>query len=92
MEFRIKIKIEDYMNKQIQIYEDIDALKHDIEEENIEYEDVLDRLNSLNFGAIGVEEEVIAGYLKDIAERAIELNDEKLLNLLEGIGIISANS
>ena len=80
------------MNKQIQIYEDIDALKHDIEEENIEYEDVLDRLNSLNFGAIGVEEEVIAGYLKDIAERAIELNDEKLLNLLEGIGIISANS
>ena len=92
MEFRIKIKIEDYMNKQIQIYEDIDALKHDIEEENIEYEDVLDRLNSLNFGAIGVEEEVIAGYLKDIAERAIELKDEKLLNLLEGIGIISANS
>ena len=92
MYIRLKTKIEDYMNKQIDIYNEIDSLKHDIEEENIEYEDILERLNSLNFGAIGVEEEVIAGYLKDIAERAIELKDEKLLTLLEGIGVVSADS
>ena len=79
------------MNKQINIYNDIDAIKHDIEEENVEYYDILDRLNQINFGAIGVEETVISSYLKDIGERAIELNDEKLLTLLEGIGVVSAD-
>ena len=90
-EIRIKYSIEDYMNKQINIYNDIDAIKHAIEEENVEYYDILDRLNQINFGVIGVEETVISSYLKDIGERAIELNDEKLLTLLEGIGVVSAD-
>lgn len=89
MEFRLHTKIEDYMNRFIKIYEDIDSLKKDIERENVDYFEILDRLDNLNFGAIGVEETVIAGYLKDIAERAIELNDEKLLTYLEGLGIVN---
>jgi len=33
--------------------------------------------------------QIIAGYMSDIAKRAIELNDEKLLELLQGLEIIS---
>lgn len=90
-EIRVKCSVEDYMNKQISIYEDINNLKIDIEQENVDMDDVLDRLNALNFGAIGVEEEVLCSYFRDIAKRTIELNDKKLLELLEGIEIVKAD-
>ena len=90
MYIRVKTSIESYMNKQIQIFEDVHALKEDIAQGKIEdLDEVYDRLNSLNFGAIGVEEHVIQGYLKDLAERAIELKDEKLLEYLQGLFLVT---
>ena len=88
MKFRIKHSIEEYFNKNIQIYNDILELQQDIEEEKVDMDEIVHRLNSLNFGAVGIEEEVLAGYLKDIAKRAIELNDEKLLEYCEGLKIV----
>lgn len=32
---------------------------------------------------------IIAGYLNDIAQRAVELKDEKLLELLSGLGCVT---
>lgn len=88
MKLRIKHSVEEYFNKNIQIYNDIVALQQDIEEEKVDMDEIVHRLNSLNFGAVGIEEEVLAGYLKDIAKRAIELNDEKLLEYCEGLKIV----
>lgn len=88
MRIRIKHSIEEYFNKNIQIYNDIVALQQDIEEEKVDMDEIVHRLNSLNFGVVGIEEEVLAGYLKDIAKRAIELNDEKLLEYCEGLKIV----
>ena len=36
--------------------------------------------------AVGLE--LLSGYLRDIAQRAIDLNDEKLIELCVGMGIL----
>lgn len=41
-----------------------------------------------NAFGIAVGLEILSGYLRDIAQRAIDLNDEKLIELCVGMGIL----
>lgn len=41
-----------------------------------------------NAFGIAVGLELLSGYLRDIAQRAIDLNDEKLIELCVGMGIL----
>lgn len=41
-----------------------------------------------NAFGIAVGLELLSGYLRDIAQRAIEMNDEKLIELCVGMGIL----
>lgn len=41
-----------------------------------------------NAFGIAVGLELLSGYLRDIAQRAIDLNDEKLIDLCVGMGIL----
>lgn len=41
-----------------------------------------------NAFGIAVGLEILSGYLRDIAQRAIELNDEKLIDLCVDMGIL----
>lgn len=92
--FRMRINLIDYLNRYISLINEINSLKEEIdaveeaEDEiiNIGYklERITDRLFAEDTGA-----QIIAGYMEDIAKRAIELNDEKLLELLQGLDVVS---
>ena len=66
---------------------------------HIDYNQLIEKLDGLlavsksNYAkewgfSIGIGFNMLSSYLKDIGERAIELQDEKLLELLKGCGIV----
>lgn len=90
MKYRVKIDINDFLKRYSQIYEEIEYCIGHTEDAIMELDEFYERVKDLEekFGVPFAELSVINGYLKDIAERAIELKDEKLLEYCEGIGIV----
>ena len=89
MEMNVKISIDEYFKKNIEIYNKIEKLKQDLDTYFVEKEDIINSLNNINFGVPGVEEEIMAKYLIQIAKRAIELDDKPLLESLENLMVIA---
>lgn len=83
----VKINLQDYFEKNLQVYNEIEKLKDNLHS-FIERDDILDALNSINFGVPGVEEEIISKHLIRVAKRAIELNDQELLDALSDLYIV----
>lgn len=86
----VKISIEEYFKKNLEVYNQIQKLKDNIHS-FIEREEIVDILDNINFGNPGVEEEIMAKHLIRLAERAIELDDKELLNILEDLYIVGKN-
>ena len=86
---RVRIDVAEFFNKLINRESDL----MDIQDE-LEALDDSDEINPEDLPKLPIEDtmdvafQIIAGYLDDIAERAIELNDKKLLELCEGLGLI----
>lgn len=93
MQLRMRINLIDYLNRYISLINEINSLKEGMEaiENTDEIENFCSRLERLTdrLFAEDVGAQIIVGYMEDIAKRAIELNDEKLLELLQGLEIIS---
>lgn len=89
MKMRVRIDVAEFFNKLINRESDL----MDIQDE-LEALDDSDEINPEDLPKLPIEDtmdvafQIIAGYLDDIAERAIELNDKKLLELCEGLGLI----
>ena len=83
----VKIDISKYFIKNIEVYNQIQKLKDNLHS-YVEREDILDVLNKIDFGVPGVEEEIISKHLIRVAKRAIELNDQELLDALSDLYIV----
>lgn len=89
MKLRVRINIAEFFNKLISRESDL----MDIQDE-LEALENSDEINPEDLPKLPIEDtmdvafQIIAGYLDDIAERAIELNDKKLLELCEGLGLV----
>lgn len=88
MELRVKININEFLEKYAKLYEEIQYCIDNTEEDNMEIDEFYERIKQIDFGIPFIELYTLNGYLKDIAQRAIELNDKKLLEYCEGIGIV----
>lgn len=90
MYYRVKIDINDFLKRYSQIYEEIEYCIGHTEDAIMEKEEFYERIKDLEdkFDVPFAELSVINEYLKEIAERAIELKDEKLLKSCEGLGIV----
>ena|GEM_PF-6943446 len=87
--FRMRISLLDYLNKYIKILNAILVINEKINKNKYKsFDDIAWDLKRLNIGVEDVGAQIIAGYMSDIAKRAIELNDEKLLSLLQGMDIV----
>ena len=84
MKMRVRIDVAEFFNKLINRENDLVDIQDKLE--SLEDSDDLPRLPIDD--TMDVAFQIIAGYLDDIAERAIELNDKKLLELCEGLGLI----
>lgn len=92
MKMRIKISLIDYLNKYIEQLNQIQDIKQKLDDgeynEDCIGNEILNDINGLNIGVEDVGAQIIAGYMDDIAQRAIELNDKKLLELCKGLFLI----
>lgn len=89
MEYRVKIDINEFFEKYAKIYEEIQYCIGHTEDGIMEIDEFYQRMKELDFGVPYAELSVLNNWLKDIAKRSIELNDEKLLEYCEGLGIVS---
>lgn len=90
MQFRMRISLLDYLNKYIKTLNAIFVINEKINKNKYKsFDDIAWDLKRFNIGVEDIGAQIIAGYMEDIAERAIELNDEKLLELLQGLKVIS---
>ncbi len=89
---RMNISLIDFLNKYINQLNQIQDIKQKLEDDEYdeEYmsEEILNEITNLNIGVEDVGARIIAGYMDDIAQRAIELNDEKLLEYCKGLCLI----
>lgn len=89
MKMRVKIDVAEFFNKLINRESDLIDIQDELEALEDSDEISFDDLPRLPIDdTMDVAFQIIAGYLDDIAERAIELNDKKLLELCEGLGLI----
>lgn len=89
MKMRVRIDVAEFFNKLINRESALVDIQDELEALDDSYE-----INSEDLPKLPIEDtmdvafQIIAGYLDDIAERAIELNDKKLLELCEGLGLV----
>lgn len=89
MKMRIRIDVAEFFNKLINRESDLVDIQDKLETLEDSDEISSDDLPRLPIDdTMDVAFQIIAGYLDDIAERAIELNDKKLLELCEGLGLV----
>ena len=77
---RVKLNFNNFANQTIR---EINSLVDLLDKNDIDHE---------FFSAADVGFDVLGGYLIDISKRAIELNDQVLLDALKGIGAVSEES
>ena len=89
MKMRVRIDVAEFFNKLINRESDLMDIQ-----DNLESLEDSAEINPEDLPKLPIEDtmdvafQIIAGYLDDIAERAIELNDKKLLELCEGLGLV----
>ena len=88
MYMRVKMDINEFLSRYAKIYEEIQYCIGHTEDNIMEMDEFYQRMKELDFGTLYAEMSVLNGYLKDIAQRSIELQDKQLLDFCEGIGII----
>jgi len=89
MEYKVKIDINEFFERYTKIYEEIQYCIGHTEDGIMEMDEFYQRMKELDFGVPYAELSVLNNWLKDIAKRSIELNDEKLLEYCEGLGIVN---
>lgn len=89
MEYKVKIDINEFFKRYTKIYEEIQYCIGHTEDGIMEMDEFYQRMKELDFGVPYAELSVLNNWLKDIAKRSIELNDEKLLEYCEGLGIVN---
>lgn len=94
---RMKINMIGFLNQFIALVNQVQALRdatEDFDSDNTEdVEKLYDTVRDMTWGfraytAVDVGAKIIAGYIEDIANRSIELNDEKLIDCVKGLGIL----
>lgn len=89
MEYKVKIDINEFFKRYTKIYGEIQYCIGHTEDGIMEMDEFYQRMKELDFGVPYAELSVLNNWLKDIAKRSIELNDEKLLEYCEGLGIVN---
>lgn len=89
MELAVKVDLFEYLIDSVEKANLIQEILYDIENEQTSLDDVHTKLSEINNRTIFMVEQIIAGHLRKLAERCIELNDTQLLETLQNLNIIS---